>query len=319
MSSSVETRPGRCGIVAIVGRPNVGKSTLLNRLLGEKLAIVSHRPQTTRNRILGVRTWREGTVTNQMILLDTPGIHRRRANLNRFMVQQALDSLDGVDCVLLMSEAPAPGNEGRAAARLHPQDLFVLEQVVQHVREIPMVLALNKIDRLRDRRPLLPVIAAWAERGLEQIVPISALDGDGVEILVNELVQRLPEGPALYPSDTLTDQAERFVAAELIREQVYHRCREEIPYSTAVEIVRFEERTGRSGPDVCIEAIIHVEQEGQKGALVGKRGAMIKAIGSAAREEIGRMLDCPVHLGLTIHVEPRWSRTPSGRRKLGYE
>jgi len=319
MSPSAEMRPGRCGFVAIVGRPNVGKSTLLNRLLGEKLAIVSHRPQTTRNRILGVRTWRDGAITNQMILLDTPGIHRRRANLNRFMVQQALDSLDGVDCVLLMSEAPAPDDKGRATTRLHAQDLFVLEQVVQHVRQIPMVLALNKIDRLRDRRPLLPVMAAWAEQGLEHIVPISALDGDGVEDLVDELVRRLPEGPALYPSDTLTDQAERFVAAELIREQVYHRCREEIPYSTAVEIVRFEERSRPSGPDVCIEAIIHVEQEGQKGVLVGKRGSMIKAIGSAAREEISRMLDCPVHLGLTIHVEPRWSRTPSGRRKLGYE
>jgi len=307
MTQANET--GHVGYVAIIGRPNVGKSTLLNQILGEKLAIVSPRPQTTRNRILGFKTWREQGRTNQMVLVDTPGLHQRRANLNKFMVQQALDSLDGVDVVLLMTEAAQK-------PRLHPADSFVLEQLRLHGGETPIVLVLNKIDRLKDRRPLLPLMAAWAERGFQCIVPLSARTGEGVEPLIAELVDRLPLGPLLYPEDLLTDQPERFLAAELIREQVYLLCQQEIPYATAVEVQRYEER--RKG-DVCIEAVIHVEQEGQKAILIGKGGSMIRTIGTAARLEIAAMLDCPVHLGLTIHVETDWSRRPAGRRKLGYE
>jgi GTP-binding protein Era len=309
-------KQGRVGFVAIVGRPNVGKSTLLNRILGEKLAIVSHRPQTTRNRILGVKSWKAGPATNQLILLDTPGIHHRHANLNRFMVRQALDALHGVEVVLLLTEIERP--EGAAPRpRLHPQDAFVLQQVRLHGEQAPVVVAINKIDQLRDRRPLLPMMAAWSEKGFDCIVPISALTGDGVDELEGELVARLPEGPPLYPEEMLTDQAERFMAAELIREQVFRRCRLEIPYATAVEIESFEERQATG--DVCIEATIHVEQESQKAILIGKHGAMIKAIGSAARQEMSHLLGVPVHLRLTVHVQPGWSRSPSGRRKLGYE
>jgi GTP-binding protein Era len=319
----VETSPrdsSRAGFVAIIGRPNVGKSTLLNRILGEKLAIVSRRPQTTRNRILGIKTWRDADGgTNQLVLLDTPGVHRRRANLNKFMVQQALDSLDGVDVILLMTEVHSPRGgedpEEPRVHRIHPQDSFVLEQIRARAPTSPVVLVLNKIDRLADRRPLLPVMAGWAEQGFDTIFPISALRGEGCEMLLEELASRLPEGPPLYPEDLLTDQAERFLAAELIREQIYLRCRQELPYSAAVEVTRFEERK-----DIAIiEALIHVEQESQKGILIGKRGSMIKAIGTAAREEIADMLGCRVHLELTIHVEPSWSRSPAGRRKLGYE
>jgi len=328
------SRTGRAGFVAIVGRPNVGKSTLLNRLLGEKLAIVSHRPQTTRNRILGVKSWREQGAVSQLVLLDTPGIHQRRANLNKFMVQQALDSLDGVDCILLVTEVdPRAGHEHGPAA-LHPQDRFVVDRLAtraggggpplecgpsardQHREGVPVVVALNKVDRLKDRRPLLPLITAWAEHGFDCIVPISALTGEQQGPLLEELVRRLPQGPPLFPEDHLTDQPERFFVAELIREQIYLLCRQEIPYSAAVEVVRFEERRGG---DLCLEAIIHVEQEGQKAILIGKRGAMIRSIGTAARQEISRTLDRPVHLGLTVHVEAGWSRRPAGRRKLGYE
>jgi GTP-binding protein Era len=336
------TQGSRAGFVAIMGRPNVGKSTLLNRILGEKLAIVSRRPQTTRNRILGIKTWSDGGGrTNQLVMLDTPGVHRRRANLNKFMVQQALDSLDGVDAILLMTEVgKIRRGEDPDAFKIHALDTFVLEQIRSRSPASPVVVALNKIDRLKDRAPLLPAMAGWGELGFDTILPISALSGEGCEALLEELTARLPEGPPLYPEDLLTDQAERFLAAELIREQVYLLCRQELPYSAAVEVIRFEEAPsrpnadgaeGRSGatprsrpsradrPGVVIEALIHVEQESQKGILIGRRGAMIKAIGTAAREEIEKMLGCRVHLGLTIHVEPSWSRSPAARRKLGYE
>ncbi len=307
---------GRAGSAVIVGRPNVGKSTLLNRILGEKIAIVSHHPQTTRNRVLGVRT----LGGNQLVLIDTPGIHRKRANLNRFMVQEALESLHGVDCVVLMTEVASSLEEVAAEEVrpvLHPEDMYVLEQIQLQEVSAPVVVAINKIDRLQDRRKLLPLMAGWHERGFEALVPIAARDGDGVDALLDEVIARLPEGPFLYPEDMLTDRAERFLAAELIREQVFERCRQEIPYSTAVEVIRFEDRPERK--DVRLEAVIHVERESQKAILIGKGGASIKAIGTAAREQIGRLLDCKVHLQLTVHVETNWTRSPTARRRLGYD
>jgi len=216
--------PDRAGFVAIVGRPNVGKSTLLNRLLGEKLAIVSHRPQTTRNRIVGIKTWQNQGATNQLVLVDTPGLHRRHKNLNQFMVRQALDSLDGADCVALMTEVAAPGRGKKPGAAIHPLDAFALRQVKARCGGTPVVVILNKIDCLDDRRRLLPMMAAWAALEHDCIVPISALKGEGCETLVDELVGRLPQGPPLYPEDLLTEQTERFLVGELIREQIYRLC-----------------------------------------------------------------------------------------------
>jgi GTPase len=300
---------GRSGFVAIVGRPNVGKSTLLNRVLGEKLAIVSHHPQTTRNRILGIHT----VGADQIVFLDTPGIHRRRANLNRFMVQEALESLQGVDCIVLVTEV-APG---AGPAQLDPADRYVLEQIKLHEPGASIVVAINKIDRVRDRSVLLPLMAAWAQAGFERLVPMSALDGEGVSALLDEVLALLPRGAHHFPADMITDRAERFLAAEFVREQVFLCCRQEVPYSTAVEVVRFDERPERS--DVCIEALIHVERDSQRAILIGKRGATVKKIGTAARHEIAQLLGCTVHLKLTVHVEPEWSHSPQSRHRLGYE
>jgi GTPase len=302
---------GRAGFVAIVGRPNVGKSTLLNRVLGEKLAIVSHHPQTTRNRILGIHT----VGADQIVFLDTPGIHRRRANLNRFMVQEALDSLQGADCIVIVTEVAAAADPGAAA--LDPADRYVLEQIRLHGAGATVVVAINKIDRLRDRGVLLPLMAAWAEGGFERLLPISALDGTGVPALLDEVLALLPRGSHHFPADMFTDRAERFLAAELVREQVFLCCRQEVPYSTAVEVVRFDERPERG--DVCIEALIHVERDSQRAILVGKRGATVKKIGMAARQEIAQLLGCTVHLKLTVHLEQDWSHSPQSRRRLGYE
>jgi GTP-binding protein Era len=302
---------GRSGFAAIVGRPNVGKSTLLNRVLGEKLAIVSRRPQTTRNRILGIKNLDD----NQVVLIDTPGIHRSRANLNRFMVREALESLDGVDCVLLMTEVlrRRPGEEGQ----LHEDDRYVLEQIRIQQTRAPIIVVINKIDLIDDKGLLLPMIAAWQQRGFSAVVPISALRSDGVDRLLEEVVATLPQGPPLYPEEMLTDRAERFLAEELIREQVFRRCRQDLPHSAAVSIQEFNERPQRG--DVTIEAVIHVERASQKAIVIGKQGRMIQAIGSAARRQIGRLLGCEVHLKTTVRVEPDWSKRPAGRRKLGYE
>ena len=307
---------GHTGFVALVGRPNVGKSTLLNRALGFKLAIVSNRPQTTRNRVLGIHN----KDNDQLIIVDTPGLHRSRANLNRFMIKEALEGLAGVDCVLMLTEVNPQrlnaANDG-APLELTKEDQFVLEQVEIHRPGVPVIIVINKVDRVRERERLLPLIAGWAERGFQEIVPISALKGDGVDRLISRVIELLPQGPRLYPEEMYTDRAERFLAAELIREQVFLGCRQEVPYATGVEVVSFNERP-KTG-DVVIEAIIHVERDSQKGILIGRKGTMIKKIGSAAREEISAVIQCPVHLKLSVHVEKDWTRSEAGRRRLGYD
>ncbi|MCB9558682.1 MAG: GTPase Era [Deltaproteobacteria bacterium] len=306
--NSPSTRAGFC---TLFGRPNVGKSTLLNALLGSKVAIVSHRPQTTRNRILGVRT--EGD--DQLVVIDTPGVHRRRANLNRFMVQEALGSLAGIDTAVLVTEV------ARDAAAIHAEDRYALELLSTHLAEDQVqrqqiVVVVNKIDRLTDKRLLLPLIEAWHAQGLQRIVPISALQKDGIDALWREITSTLPHGPHLYAQDMLTDRAERFLAAELVREQVFHRCRQELPHAVAVEVEAFDER--KDG-EVAISALIHVERESQKAIVIGKGGTMIKAIGEAARAAIGELLGCTVHLRLQVHVEPDWTHNPASRRRFGYE
>ena len=313
------------GTVAIVGRPNVGKSTLLNRIVGEKLAIVSPRPQTTRNRIVGVWTGAlaesragEGRLGGQIVFVDTPGVHQARDALNRFMVDEALAALGEVDVVLLVVEADAAPTSSRlpAGARSeHPAEKLLLEQA--RAANKPVVLAVNKVDKVKQKGQLLPALQAWNQRAqLAALVPIAATRGSGVVDLVRELLRLLPAGDLLFPADTLTDRSERFLAGELVREQLFLRLRQEIPYATAVLVENWEERPD-SG-DVVIDATILVEREAQKAIVVGKGGRMIKDVGTAARAEITKLLGRPAHLRLHVKVAPEWSTSPADIARLGY-
>ncbi len=290
----------RSGFVSILGRPNVGKSTLLNQLLGEKIAIVSPRPQTTRNRIMGIKTLPVG----QILLLDTPGIHRARSLLNRRMVDVAKRSLSDVEAVVWVVDATGGirGDDQDIAGILSGSGRQTL-------------IALNKIDAVSKGR-LLPVIARLAELLPErEIVPISARTGENVALLEEGILQRLPVGPRYYPEDELTDQTERFIAAELIREKVFLRTRQEIPYGTAVTVRSFEEKN--DGDLVVIGATIHTERESHKPILIGKRGAALKEIGSAAREDLEHLLGCRVYLELAVKATPGWSRDPRSLAAFG--
>jgi GTP-binding protein Era len=314
------------GTVAIMGRPNVGKSTLLNGLVGEKLAIVTPRPQTTRNRIVGVWNGQlaaagttPGAVKGQIVFVDTPGVHAAgRSELNRFMLREALEAIAEVDAVLMVVEAPerpsAAGLPG--AARGLPR---AEQQILERVREAgrPVVLAINKVDRLRDKRALFPVLTEWQERiPSAALVPVSALQGVGLEGVVRELLAVLPAGPPLYDADTLTDRTERFLAAELIREQLFLRLRQELPYAVAVLIDDWQERAEQG--DVVVDATIVVERDSQKGIVVGAGGQMIRDVGAAARAEVTRLLGRPAHLRLQVKVAPDWTSSPASLARLGY-
>jgi len=290
----------RSGLVAIIGAPNVGKSTLLNRILGQKVAITSAKPQTTRHRILGVWT----TPASQVIFFDTPGIHQASNLLNKVLLRQALSTLSDVDVILYMME---PGQ------RLEDQNLTLNSLKTQNR---PVILAINKIDKIK-KEDLLPLMDICSRTlTLAALVPISALTGEGVPKLLEEIVNQLPEGPQYYPPDTITDQPERFIASEMIREQVFNLTRQEIPYSTAVTVEEFNE----ARPDlVRIKAVIHVERQSQKGIIIGKKGEMLKRIGSAARKDIERLTGTRVFLELFVRVEKNWSRDPRAMRRFGYE
>jgi GTP-binding protein Era len=292
----------RSGFVSLIGRPNVGKSTLLNLLLGQKIAIISPKPQTTRNRILGVKNLPAG----QIIFLDTPGIHRSGNLLNQSMVRAALATLQEVDVVCLLIEANDPD---------HEENDWIVENL-QKVRK-PVFLAINKID-LVPKGNLLSIMERFSQkRPFEQIVPISALLGDGVDILVRELLKILPEGPRLFPEDMVTDLPERFLAAELIREKVFQLTREEIPYATAVVIEEFKEREEKNL--VVIRATIQVERETQKGILIGEKGKRLKEIGRLAREEMEALLGVRVFLELWVKVEKNWRGDALALRRLGFQ
>ena len=292
----------RSGFVSLVGRPNVGKSTLLNLLLGQKIAIISPKPQTTRNRILGIKNLPAG----QIIFLDTPGIHRSGNLLNQSMVRTALATLQEVDLVCLLIEANSPW---------HEENDWILENL-QPVRK-PVFLAINKID-LIPKGNLLSIMERFSQkRPFEQIIPISAVLGDGVDILVRELLKILPEGPRLFPEDMVTDLPERFLAAELIREKVFQLTREEIPYATAVAIEEFKERQEKNL--VVIRATIQVERETQKGILIGEKGKRLKEIGQLAREEMEALLGVKVFLELWVKVEKNWRDDPRALRRLGFQ
>jgi GTP-binding protein Era len=281
----------RAGTVALVGRPNAGKSTLMNRLLAEKVAIVSDKPQTTRHRLVGILTDEHG----QMVFYDTPGIHRPLHRLNRQMLGHALDAMNDADAVCLLVDAAEPFGAG---------DGYVLELVGRTEPAKPRLLALNKIDRVR-KPDLLPRIERYARGGLfTEIVPISAATGDGCDRLLAALWRVLPEGPPLYDPELLTIHPERFLVAERIREKVLRATREELPFATAIEIDRWEEPEGRDL--VRIFASILVERPGQKKILVGRDGRMIKAIGTAARQDLEGFLGRRVYLDLRVRLEPGW-------------
>jgi GTP-binding protein Era len=312
------------GTVAILGRPNVGKSTLLNRIVGEKLAIVTPKPQTTRTRIVGVWNGQaelpatdpragQGPVNGQIVFVDTPGVHEAHSELNRFMVREAMAAIEQVDAALLVVEAQA--HLSPATAALPEGERRILERLAETKR--PTVLALNKVDKVKDKTQLLPVLDWWCKAyPFPAVVPTCATRGKGVEGIVRELLALLPEGPPLYGPDVLTDRTERFLAGELIREQLFLRLRQELPYATAVLVESWNDRpTG----DTVIEASIVVERESQKAIVVGKHGTMIRDVGTAGRQEIAKFLGRPVHLRLNVRVEEDWTQSRTEIARLGYK
>jgi GTPase len=286
----------RAGYVSMVGRPNAGKSTLLNRIIGEKIAIVSDKPQTTRTRIVGVKNYPASAASGagQIVFVDTPGIHRPLHRMNVRMVDAAVDTLDQVDVVMLVHDASArPGHGDEFVARL-------LKDV-----SVPVVLVLNKIDLVAKPTllPLIEQLQSWRE--FAAIVPVSAMTGDGLEALERELLARLPEGQPLYPDDYLTDQPERVLVAETVREKVLAHTRDELPFSTAVAVDQFEE-PDRPGGLLRVYCTIYVETESQKPIVIGRAGSMIKKIGTEARQDIAKFFDCKVYLDLRVKVKPDW-------------
>lgn len=290
----------RSGYVSIIGRPNVGKSTLLNSILGEKIAIVSSKPQTTRNRIIGIKT-----LTNaQIIFIDTPGIHKPRQKLGEIMVKYAQESMREVDIILFMVEPLEPGTG----------DLYILERLKglkQHI-----FLVINKVDTVR-KPDILPVIDAYSKlHPFKEIIPISALKRDGIDDLLNLILDYLPEGPKYYMEDNVTDQIERFMVSEIIREKIIEQTAEEVPYSVAVEITDWSEREDGV---IFINANIFVEREGQKGIIIGKGGQRLKSIGTNARVEIENLLGVRVFLELWVKVKKDWRSNEKILKELGFK
>jgi GTPase len=295
--------------VALIGRPNVGKSTLLNRLLGEHVAIVTPRPQTTRTRILGIVNGDQ----YQLAFFDTPGVHQAKGALNRRMVEVALSTLHEVDAALVMIEA-GTGPGGRV--EIGEGTRAVIAEVARSRK--PAILGINKSDRV-PRQTLLPVMEAYKDlHAWTAIVPFSARTGDNVDDLLATLAEAMPESQApLFPADQLTDQAERQLAAEYVREQVMLKTRQELPYSAAVEVEEFDESDRREdGGLVRISAVIRVERDSQKAIVIGKKGALLKEIGTAARLKLEKLLGAKVYLALTVKVEERWTEKDAAVRRL---
>jgi GTP-binding protein Era len=283
------------GFVCILGRPNAGKSTLLNALVGQKLAIISPKPQTTRNRILGIihLPQQKGRAGGQVVLIDTPGVHKPDSSLGRKMMGEVREALEGCDLILMIADV---------AGKFAPGDQFVLDLVKRS--KTPALLLLNKIDLLRHQKEkLLPIIDEYrCLHDFKEIIPLSARRGEGLDVLLEKVIEALPEGPRYFPEDQVTDQPVRFMVAEVIREQVLLETKEEVPYATTVVVEQFEEGAKLTR----IAAAIYCEREGQKGILVGKRGAMLKKIGTAARVQIEKMVGTRVFLELFVKVQPGW-------------
>jgi GTP-binding protein Era len=297
------SQPYRSGYVALIGRPNAGKSTLLNRLVGEKIAAVSNKPQTTRHRIQGIITRSEG----QIVLVDTPGVHKPGYLLNRRMMSAVHDALAGVDLVCLLRDASTPTGNG---------DRFVLDLVKQS--EKPALLLLNKTDKLADKSKLLPLMQWYGgEYDWRSVVPISAMKGDMVEVLLAEMVKNLPEGARLFGADELTDQPLRLMVSEIVREKILQATGDEIPYVTAVVTEKFDEV--RAGDLTVIHCAIFVERGSQKKIIIGKGAAQLKEIGTRARHDIEKLLGTRCHLELFVKVEAEWRNKENLLDSLGIE
>jgi GTP-binding protein Era len=304
MDDSAQARgdgPFRAGFVSLVGRPNSGKSTLLNRLVGEKLAIVSPRPQTTRNRITGIRNLPKA----QIVFIDTPGLHASTGKLGAFMRQTVERALEDVDLVCVVADVTEPR---------HP-DPEMLELLRRH--RGPAYCVLNKTDRLRAKARLLPLIDAWrSSERFREIIPLSALDGTNCDRLLSLIVEALPEHPAFFPADATSDQPETFYVAEMVREKIFLLTHEEIPYAVAV---RVEELTERTSPEALyIRATIFVERDSQKGVLIGQAGSMLKRIGTTARHDLEAFFGIKVYLALTVQVRRQWRKDDRALREFGF-
>ena len=293
----------KSGFVSIIGRPNVGKSTLSNNLIGEKLSIISSKPQTTRNAIKAIIN----TDNSQIVLIDTPGIHKPKNKLGEYMVKLAESTLNEVDIILFMVEA-TDGSPGAG-------DLYIAEQLKSV--KTPVILIINKIDLVKKDR-LLETIKNFSElMDFKAVIPVSAINADGTDLVVNEIRKLLPEGPKYFPDDMITDQPERMLAAELIREKMLELLQDEVPHGTGVEIITFKEREGKDLID--IEANIYCERETHKGIIIGKQGAMLKNIGSLAWSEMENLLGILVFLKLWVKVRPGWRNSSNILRTLGYQ
>lgn len=294
-------QPSRCGYIAIVGRPNVGKSTLLNCILGQKVSITTPKPQTTRTQILGIKTIGE----NQAIYIDTPGLHDdQKKAMNRYMNRMASGVIADADVVLFMIEAN----------HWDKDDEIVLSELKKSAA--PVILVLNKIDKLKDKAEVLPLIEKLKSRfDFADIIPLSATKDDNVSALENEIAKFMPEGPHLYPDDQLTDRTTRFQIAEIIREKLIRATEQEVPYSTTVEIEHYQEKEKL----VDISAIIWVEREGQKPIVIGKNGEKLKKIGTLARRDIEKLIDEKVFLRLWVKVKENWADDERALKSLGYQ
>ena len=291
----------RCGFVAIVGRPNVGKSTLLNHLVGQKVSITSSKPQTTRHRVIGIKT----TGGAQAVYVDTPGLHAGKGRaIDRAMSRAALGALQEVDLVVFVVEA----------LRWNKDDALVADRLRD--LHVPVIVAVNKVDRVQRKEDLLPYLAELGTRGsFAEVIPVSARAGLQLDVLEREVGRRLPESAPLFSEDQVTDRSERFLAGEIIREKLMRRLGQEVPYRLTVEIERFSEE----GATTTIDAVIWVEKPGQKAIVIGAEGKMLKAVGSEARADIERMLEKRVHLGLWVKVREGWSDDDRALRQLGYD
>jgi GTP-binding protein Era len=296
----------RAGRIALVGRPNVGKSTLLNALLGEPIAITSPHPQTTREAVRGVLTVND----TQYVFVDTPGLHAARTRLGERMNEVARKAAQDADAVVLMTDVP----QRSGAAELRPSEAD-LALAAELPRKLPVVLVINKVDRLPDKTKLLPLLAAFGEsRSFAAEVPMCARRANGVKGLLDELRALLPEQPFLYEPDTLSDQPVRFFVAEFVREQILAHTRQEVPHGVAVVVERFDE----SGDVPHVDVVVHVAREAHKGILIGAQGRMLKAIGTAARARVEQMLERQVHLQLRVRATPGWMDDDARLRELGY-
>ncbi|MFZ2397267.1 MAG: GTPase Era [Smithella sp.] len=290
----------KSGFIGIIGRPNAGKSTLFNAIVGDKISIITDKPQTTRNKITGIKNFPDA----QLIFLDTPGMHKPKTPMNRAMVQTTRETISSVEVLLMLIEANTD---------VHPHDLFLIESLAQV--KVPVFLVINKID-LIEKKFLLPLIDKFRTLyNYREIFPVSALKGDGIEDLLNAIKEILPEGPKYYPDDIITDATERFIAAEFIREKITLFTQQEIPYSTAVEVDLFKEDEEKNL--IRISATINVEKESQKAIMIGKKGTMLKKIGTQARLEMEKLFGAKVYLELFVRVKKEWTSSDKMLAEFG--